>query len=218
MADRAHFRRFLSAVRSVWTSSVTTLVFAVGFAICGVGWWASIRPAEPVWGPVGTWVGGLATAMGLVFAGTQIRDARKQRQLEAQLRQDGETERRDAMARAVCISSTLAAQDDGSEAIEYSLMNGSDYPIDMIVIQINDPGGYLGYHLEDGSPVPRELVIGTMHSKQVISGKEPVQPKPEIPFLLLTGMASVVFTDTWGQSWWRCPGQLEKRDGPARMC
>jgi hypothetical protein len=62
------------------------------------------------------------------------------------------------------------------------------------------------------------MVIGTMHQAQLhketvgvhFDYREPV-------FGELTALASVIFTDTWRQTWWRAPGEIERMDGPARI-
>lgn len=208
-----------STVMDVWRSQITTAVLCLSLLVCALGWWFEVRPLAPVWGPVGTWVGGIATSLGLLFTGKQIRDANRQRAQDEQRRQDEEVERREAMARAVSVSSSLAGREGEKEVIEYVVVNGSDYPIDNVVIRINDPGGYFGSYHDGDDFIPREIVVGTMYSKQVIEDSyEPREVKPELPFALVTGMATIHFTDPWDQSWERGPGMLEKRDAPPRMC
>ncbi|TFV65790.1 UNVERIFIED_ORG: hypothetical protein E4P37_08645 [Bacillus sp. AZ43] len=73
-------------------------MLAVIAVVCAVGWSFELRPAAPVWGDIATWVSGLATSGGLVFAGVQIRDARRQRLKEDQRLVQAEVERRTAFA------------------------------------------------------------------------------------------------------------------------
>lgn len=121
------------------------------------------------------------------------------------------------MARAVSISSSVIEEKGGRYRVEYSLMNGSDYPIDTVVLLV------ASYDERECEPAEQsgcaaELVIGTMYSKQLIKDSVPVQFDHEPPFVMLTAMASVLFTDSWNQTWWRGPGYLERRNHPARIC
>jgi hypothetical protein len=186
----------LSAVKE-WTSDV----------------WALIRQVEL--GDLGTWVAGIATATGLWFAGIQIRDNRRERKAQEDQRRQDEFERREALARAVAISSLAQREGDGW-TIEYTLLNGGDYPIESVVVVAHslDPG----CKPRNQQLTAFQMVIGTMHQAQLhketvgvhFDYREPV-------FGELTALASVIFTDTWRQTWWRAPGEIERMDGPARI-
>jgi len=149
----------------------TRWVLAIGFVVCLVGWTFAIRPLAPAWGDVATWVSGLATSGGLIFAGLQIRDARRQRVTEDQRRVESELEQREAMARAVSVSSILDHTKDGW-IVKYTLANGGDYPIDNVVFVVAD-------YVNDSRPEDQvgtavEIVIGTMHHKQIIESTHPL--------------------------------------------
>lgn len=167
-------------------------------------------------GDLGTWVGGLATASGLWFAGVQIKDSREERKAQEKQRRQDEEERREAMARAVAISS-LAQRDGDCWVIEYTLLNGGDYPIESVVVVADS--------LDPECEPKRQLltafqsVIGTMHQGELHNEKIEVSFDYREPvFGETTALVSVIFTDTWGQTWWRGTGTLERMDGPARIC
>lgn len=167
-------------------------------------------------GDLGTWVAGLATAGGLVFAGVQIRDGRKERAAEDARRAKVERDQHLARARSITVSS-LATKSKGGWHLEFTVMNGSDYPIHSAVLVV---------HSLDPACDPKaqmltayEHVIGTMHRGQIVkdeidvqfSGREPV-------FGEHINLACVLFTDAWDESWCRGSGSLEAMDAPPRIC
>ena len=167
------------------------------------------------WGDLATWVSGLATSGGLIFAGLQIRDARIERKAEEARRIEGETERRTALARAVAVSSVADQRGDGW-VIKYTIVNGGDYPIDEVVFVVadttpeTDPAEQLN--------TAGEIVFGTMYQKQIIKGEIEVSLSSAPVIANVTRLGSLLFTDTWGTSWWRQPGELVHRPGMARVC
>lgn len=167
-------------------------------------------------GDLGTWVGGLATASGLWFAGIQIKDSREERKAEEKRRRAEELERREALARAVAISSIARCDDDGW-TISYTLLNGGDYPIGSVVV--------VGESLHpECMPKYQQFtsfqnVVGTMHQGQLVEDEVKVKFKYREPvFGELTNLVSVIFTDTWGQSWYRKSGSVERLGQQARIC
>jgi hypothetical protein len=52
-------------------------------------------------------------------------------------------------------------------------------------------------------------MVAIVSRSQLIKDSVPVQFDHE-PFVMLTSMASVLFTDFWDQSWCREPGDLQK--------
>lgn len=202
----------------MWRGAATRWLLLCLAVVFLTGWIYEIRPLATVWGPVGTWVGGIATALGLIFTGVQIRDSRIQRSEEEIRRQEEVLAQREAMARAVSVVSQIV-EDAGSWRIQYTIVNGSDYPIDTVVLFLHDHGQWNNADI-DGEPIPVELVIGSMYQKQIIEDhhKGDGRARANVPFALLTGMGEVRFTDSWGQSWARSPGCLQKLDSPPRVC
>lgn len=120
------------------------------------------------------------------------------------------------MARAVSIS-TLAAEQEGNRwEIDYAIVNGGDYPIENVVLLVTDL-------TPDSDPKQQkymafELVVGTMHQKQTIKDKLTVHLSSAPAFAELTALGSLRFTDSWGNSWWRGPGELSPTPDPPRIC
>lgn len=184
--------------------------------------------ADIAWGTVGEWVGGLATAGGLLFAGHEISASRRDRAEEDRRRREQEGERREAMARAVGVTGIPRRVDrsvyDGPDVppgeerweVDYAVHNSGEYPIDRVVVKVLDPGAP-----KSGQPRPRDaiqVVVGTVLAKQTYANRAEFTLSREPAFAELTHMVSVDFTDTWNQSWHRAPGVLERRDHPARTC
>lgn len=92
-----------------------------------------------------------------------------------------------------------------------------DYPIDNAVLVVVDPGAD---HVRPGeqSGTAMELVLGTVMSKQTASGTQEVRFTAEPAFGELLGLASLLFTDTWNQTWHRGSMILERRSHPPRIC
>lgn len=193
------------------------------------------------YGSVGEWVGGVAAALGLFFAGIEIRRARQEREQEEKRRVDDEIERRKAMARAVGVNAEypdvtveeIAAthpwaveESEGDPhlkddryvwyGVEYQVTNGGDYPIDNVLLAIRDPGK--PPHDDPQITTAAEEVIGTVAGGQTVSGRRVVHFTDHPVFGELTSLAAVLFTDTWNTHWYRASGELVERDQPPRIC
>lgn len=82
------------------------LVLAVCvFAVACLGWWARLRPAAPVWGPVSEWVGGLGQFIAVIFLAWQIALLRSDQ--AARVRSDEEAVR--TRAKAVVVTAEEVA-------------------------------------------------------------------------------------------------------------
>lgn len=174
------------------------------------------------WGTVGEWVGGLAAAGGLFFAGWEIRRSREQRESD-------EHEHRQAMARSVSVTADFGTaepfvlHDDQPEAIRVpaaiAVHNGSDYPIDNVVAVIGDPWKP-GYDPSRQIGTAAEVIFGTIPAKSSRDDtrSEGVVFSAEPAFGEWPNLSGVLFTDTWGKHWWRAPGVLEARESPPRIC
>ncbi|TFV65789.1 UNVERIFIED_ORG: hypothetical protein E4P37_08640 [Bacillus sp. AZ43] len=112
--------------------------------------------------------------------------------------------------------SSLVEERDGVFFIKYTLVNGGDYPIDNVVLVVADLVADCVPQEQRGCAL--ELVVGTMYQKQVIEDEAAVRLRGAPAFAEITALGSILFTDSWGQSWWRGPGQLQLRDVPARVC
>lgn len=214
---RSFFASGSQGVRDVWRAPATRWVLLASVAACGLGWATSLRPSAPVWGPVGVWVGGLATAIGLVLTAIELRAASQQREVESERTRRAEDERREAQARAVAVSSIADQRGKNKWYIKYKIMNGGDYPIDNAVLVVADPGAD-EVDLADQRGAAMELVLGTVLPKELIEDEVLVRFTEEPFFVELSSLALILFTDTWDQSWARGPGRLERRDYPARTC
>ena len=202
---------------ATWTwrwAGTRWLLLAVAVAACA-GWALDLRPVAVVWGPVGTWVGGLATAGGLVFTGVQLRDARRDRREEVDRRRQDEAERREAMARSVSVDTVVHRIGD-EWVVDYTIVNGGDFPIENVVLLVADVDA-VDVRPADGVGTCLQLVVGTLHHKEIVRDDHgPLRIKREPASGELTALGSLRFTDTWGQSWWRGPGRLERTADPAR--
>lgn len=184
------------------------------------------------WGTVGEWVGGLATAGGLIFAGLEIRMSMRQREAEEQRRREDEDKQRKAMARAVSINAYYEEDDDyvvrqGSWAsdeikdvpwmkMEYTVHNGGEFPIHNVVVVVVDPGAEA--EPEEQRGCAKEIVIGTLAAKETVQDQSAVRFTEEPVFGELTALAGVLFTDVWGNHWYSGGGRLVERDSPPRIC
>jgi hypothetical protein len=204
--------------RAAWHSPVTQWLLLLAAVVSTTGWILRVRPKAPVWGNIAEWVGGLATALALLFAAIQIREAKEQRIAEERHRVAAELEHREAMARAVGVRS-VTYEENGSWYIDYALQNGGEYPIDNVVVVITDPGSP-ETRPEDQAGTALEAVIGTVLSKEIIrETRNKVAYSREPVFGESTNLASILFTDTWGAHWAKTPlGGLIHRDQLPRIC
>lgn len=187
---------------------------AVPLVIVFILWRWSIAPMATVWGDAGTWVAGLATLGGLVYASRSLQSQTKQRESEELRRIEDELNRKLAHARQVAVSSRWK-EDESSPTrmrVELELINASPYPIDGAVLLI--PAG--GMELKHDHEI--ELVVGTVLPGERISEKTEWVDNPDVHFSLLVDCVRVMFTDTWGNHWLRGPERLEKRTARAMTC
>jgi hypothetical protein len=97
----------LDVFGAVWQWAGAKWALLAVAVVATTGWALELRPLATVWGPVGTWVGGLATSAGVIFAGIQIRDARLQRKGEEEQRLQELIEHRERMARSVSVNTVV---------------------------------------------------------------------------------------------------------------
>lgn len=167
-------------------------------------------------GDLGTWVGGLATAGGLVFAGMQIRDGRKEQAEEDRRLRNVERDQHLARARSITVSSLATKHGDGWH-FEYTVMNGSDYPIHSVVLVAHSLGP--GCVPKTQTLTAYQHVIGTMHQGQVIQDEVIVEFNYREPaFGEHINLAYLLFTDAWNESWCRGSSSLDPMDYPPRIC
>lgn len=169
------------------------------------------------WGTVADWFMAVITAAGFASAVVQLRinlgDSRAARE---QVRQEEEANR-EAMARAVGLKSYWrpgpnGGPPDGSDGripVEVEIMNSGPYPIREAVLEFPTD-------VEDHS---MEVVYGTILPGEHLKDTYEVR-RSEVVFGELTGGATLLFTDTYGNHWsssnsWR---GLERRDQAARIC
>ena len=173
------------------------------------------------WGTVGEWVGGLATAGGLIFAGWQIRQDSRSRRAAEKRRIEDEEARREAMARAVSVTADLkrVGREKGRYVYETDcrVHNGGEFPIDDVVLVVADPAAR-GRDLARQHGTALEIVIGTVAAGATDGDNHKLTFSEDPPFLELTSMGGVLFTDAWGTHWYRSRGTLERREQPPRMC
>jgi hypothetical protein len=205
-------------LRTAWRSAVVRWLLLAVALVAAAGWYWRLQPVETVWGDVATWVGGLATSAGLIFAAYQIRLANLQRRNEETRRIQDEGDRRVAMARAVGVRSVVK-QEGPDWFVGFTLHNGGDYPINDVVVVIIDPGApVIAPERQQGTAL--EYVVGTVLPKETISEeKYPVHFTAEPAFGEITSLGAVLFTDTWGQHWARSTlGGLTPQEHPPRIC
>lgn len=169
------------------------------------------------WGTVADWVMAAITAAGFAGAVVQLRsnlsDSRAARE---QARQE-EEENREAMARAVGLKSSWKPGPDGGPPddrrglipVEIEILNSGPYPIRGAVLQLPT----------DNQDYPMEVVYGTILPGEHLIDTYEVR-RSGVVFGELTGGATLMFTDTYGNHWssstsWR---GLERRPEAARIC
>lgn len=168
-------------------------------------------------GTVADWVTAVITAAGFAGAVLQLRinlsdsrAARDQARLE-------EEDSREAMARAVGVKSAWqpglnGGPPEGSRGlipVEIEILNSSPYPIRGAVLELPT----------DDEDYPMEVVYGTILPGEHLKDTYEVS-RSEVVFGELTGGATLLFTDTYGNNWssstsWR---GLERREQAARIC
>jgi hypothetical protein len=168
------------------------------------------------WGTVGEWVGGLATAGGLVFAALEIRATRRDRLAEERRRISETDAHREAMARAVGVNALPVLDQEGNWEVEYEIFNGGSYPIDNVMLVVADPG--VDHDPTEQRGTALELVLGTVLPGRPVTGRQPLSFTADPVFAQVTHLAALLFTDTWDQHWARGPGVLRRRLDPPRSC
>ena len=161
-----------------------------------------------VWGSVPDSVGVFFTGLGFAAAVYQLREGRLAQAAERVDARDAESERREAMARAVGVKASWGETDQakGETPVSIDIINSSPFPIDAVVVRITTDNEY-----------PHEVVYGSLlpgektHDTFVVN-------RTGLVFGELTGGAEILFTDTYGGHWRRTPSQLERRDQMARIC
>lgn len=177
-------------------------------------WRREIAPVATIWGDVGTWVAGLGTVVGLVYASLSLQGQTKQRVVEELRRAEDKRSLEKAHARQVAVSSAWKQDKYNASRmrIELELINASPYPIDGVVLLI--PRG--GMERRDNDQT--ELVVGTVLPGERISEKREWVDDVHVPFALMVDCVQVRFTDTWGNHWLRGPSNLEEMVAPAMTC
>lgn len=178
---------------------------------------------EMDWGTVPSWVGGLATAGALIFAGVEIRRANRTRHEDELQRQADIRAEREANARAVSVRGSFETlsggpmEDNAVFRLSYQVVNSAKFPITQTVLLV----GNTGTRFEDWADqrgTTCEVVLET------IAPGEAVRDEVEVRFAVgphpseFSGMLAVLFTDAWGQHWYSRPPYLAKREHPARNC
>ena len=169
------------------------------------------------WGTVADWVMAVITAAGFGGAVMQLRiNLRDSRAAREQARREEEANR-EAMARAVGLKSFWQPESDASPSrgsgglipVDVEVLNSGPYPIRGAVLQLPT----------DDDDHPMEIVYGTILPGEHLKDRYEVS-RSEVVFGELTGGATLVFTDTYGNHWssstsWR---GLERREQAARVC
>jgi hypothetical protein len=168
-------------------------------------------------GTVADWVMAVITAAGFAGAVVHLRinlsDPRAGRE---QARQE-EEDNREAMARAVGVKSAWqpgpsGGPPEGSRGlipVEVEILNSGPYPIRGAVLELPT----------DDKDHAIEVVYGTILPGEHLKDTYEVS-RSEVDFGELTGGATLLFTDTYGNHWssstsWR---GLERREQAARFC
>lgn len=168
------------------------------------------------WGSVADWVVAVITGAGFAGAVIQLRfNLADSRAARDQARAD-EAAGREAMARAVGIKSMWKPgedggppSDDGRIPVEVEVLNSGPYPITSAVLLLPT----------DDEHAPMEIVYGTVLPGEHLKDMYEVR-RSEVVFGELTGGATLLLTDTYGDSWSSSTSWegLQRRFEPARIC
>jgi hypothetical protein len=122
------------------------------------------------------------------------------------------------MAQRVSVRAIPGKTPDGRWEVPYTIHNGTDYPINTVLLAIKDPGQE--GQVEDQIGTALELVIGNMASGETVEGRltDHVHFSREPAFAELTYLAAVLFTDHWGNNWAATGRELVRKKHPARVC
>lgn len=169
------------------------------------------------WGNAAEWVAAVATVLGFGGAIAQLRLNRSDSNRAREQEHEDELDRREAMARAVGVKSLWQPNErgrppaghDGLMPVHVEVLNSGPYPITGAVLEL----------ASDDEDHPLGVVYGTILPGEHLKDTHMVR-RTEVVFGELTGGATLVFTDTYGQHWssstsWR---GLERRDQHARIC
>jgi hypothetical protein len=121
------------------------------------------------------------------------------------------------MAQRVSVRAIPGQTPEGIWEVPYEVHNGSDYPIESAVLVINDPG-------QDGKPEDQmgtalEVVVGTIPSGKTHEDRfGPIKFEREPIFGELPYLATLLFTDHWGNHWASTGTRLMHRRYPPRVC
>lgn len=165
----------------------------------------SYRRSMIDWGSVPDWCAAIFTGLGFGAAVYQLRRARLDQDDARKAAQVHETERREAMARAVGVSISWGDSAEGVTAAKVEVVNSGPFPIHGVVLII------------EADEYPMEVVIGTLLPGRSVEDTYLVD-RSEPAFAELTSGAQVRFTDTYGKHWSRTPDDLQREDSPARIC
>jgi len=163
-------------------------------------------------GSLAAWASAVLTGGGLLATAYQLRASRadaKAARVQAQL---DEEQRREAMARAVGVKVSWQPNrvgeppsNDGLMPAHVEVLNGGEFPICGVVLELATDRG------------PAEIVYGTILPGEHLKDTHEVH-RTGVVFGELTGGATLLFTDTYGNHWARSTDTLERRDQPARIC
>jgi|SRR5690625_586613 len=164
-------------------------------------------------GDLAEWVTAIVTFLGFVAAVWQLRANLRDSRAAREKADREEESRREAMARAVGVKVSWQPAADGGPPQEHQglmpadveVLNAGQYPINGAVLEL------------EADDYPMEVVYGTIFPGEHLKETHRVR-RLEVVFAELTGGATLVFTDTYGNHWARSPHDLERRDQPARMC
>lgn len=120
------------------------------------------------------------------------------------------------MAQRIGVRAVPNKNEDGKWEVEYSVHNGSKYPINTVLLAVQDPGQEGLAEEQIGTAV--QVVIGNINAGEESSGKTHVHFSRDPVFGQLTYMAAVLFTDHWGNHWATKGREVMRRPYPARVC
>lgn len=132
-----------------------------------------------------------------------------------------ESEKRLAMARAVGVKSHVLTDEGpaGSIRVYYEVRNSSAYPVDDLVLIVDDEVSGEDQGDVNHSQHAVELVFGTVLAGDSESGHVDVPVSgPVQSFRFMNAPAYIQFVDCWAQPWERGPGVLRALDSPPRVC